>query len=310
MSSFSDFRNRNRGSKAAERINEFIKENESKNTYDDGTWSLKMNKETGTAQAVIRFLPPLNGDLPYELYYSHAFKDDDGKWCFVNRCNTTFKDKCPVCEKNSILYNSGIEANKAIVSQRKRRKNYVFNIYVRRDPEHPENEGKVWKFKCGAQIFQMIFDSISPSFDGEEVKRPFDIDSGHDFHIRIRKDASKGGMPTYDKSAFAAEATPLADSEAEIEEIYNQMVDLKEFVNSERQSYEDLQRIADNAYHKIIPVGSSSSSSSSYNNTRQRSSAPAASEPADDLPWNDDVPESGVDDVTGSEDPMEFFKNL
>ena len=120
--------------------------NKTSGSGDDRLWKPEVDK-AGNGYAVIRFLPAPDGeDLPWAKIYSHAFQGPGG-W-FIENSRTTFGEKDPVSEYNSRLWNSGIQANKDMVSQKtKRKKNFVSNILVISDPAAPENEGKVFLFK-------------------------------------------------------------------------------------------------------------------------------------------------------------------
>lgn len=299
--SFETFRRRANSAKIAETI---IKSQEKK-SFDDGSWKIQPDKDTGIAKATIRFLPAKEGDLPYELIYSHFFKGDDGNWCIVERCNRSFNEPCEICEKNRQLYNTGKESDKEIARKRKAKKTYIFNILVVDEPAHPENNGKVFVFKCGPAIFQMICDAMNSQF-GEEPKRPFDLDSGHNFHIRVRNDATKSNLPNYDKSVFADEATPAASSDAELERIYNEMVNLKEFANRGRKSDSEIHKLAERAYCSCLPSADFSSSSNGATTSTSNVFEP---EPKgtniDDIPW--DTPAQPSESV---EDTKAFFASL
>ena len=118
---------------------------ESKSYADDRFWRLEGDK-AGNGTATIRFLPRVEGDeLPWVKIFSHGFQGSGG-W-LIDNCLTTKGQQCPVCEHNSTLWNSGIEANKDVVRKQKRKLNYISNVYIVSDPKHPENEGKVKLFK-------------------------------------------------------------------------------------------------------------------------------------------------------------------
>ena len=99
---------------------------------EDNYWKCEVDK-AGNGMATIRFLPApeTDGDegLPFVKLFSHGFKDNGG-W-FIDNCPTTNGDVCPVCESNSALWNSGIKANRDIVSGtrdnpgRKRKLSYI-----------------------------------------------------------------------------------------------------------------------------------------------------------------------------------------
>ena len=79
-----------------------------------------------------------------------------------------------MAEHNSVLWNSGTEANKEIARKQKRRLSYIANVLVVSDPKHPENEGQVKLFKFGKKIFDKIMDQMKPQFEDETPINPFD----------------------------------------------------------------------------------------------------------------------------------------
>jgi len=229
--------------------------------------------ENDNGSAVIRFLPPCEGEeLPWVKVYSHGFRGDGGMW-FIEECPTTINKECPVCEENSKLWYSGIESDKEIVRKRKRRLQYITNILVVQDKKNPENEGKVFLFKFGAKIFDKIKDAMYPEFeeDGPPIN-PFDFIEGANFNLRIRRFE---GNINYDKSHFDV-VSPIAESEKEITEIWKQQHPLKEFVEEKRfKTYNELsERLA-----KVLRTKSSVAST-----------AEADSEGSEDLPWEAEKP--------------------
>ena len=80
----------------------------------------------------------------------------------IENCLTSVGGKCPVCESNSELWNSGSDANKELARTRKRKLSYYTNIYVVKDPANPENEGRVFLYKFGKKIFCLLYTSPSP----------------------------------------------------------------------------------------------------------------------------------------------------
>lgn len=153
------------------------------------------------------------------------------------------------CEINSKMWNTEEPKKQEIVRQRKRRKNYFFNILVVKDSEQPEKEGKVFPFMCGSQIFNMIVENMKPQF-GEEPKNPFDLFEGNNFHLRIMRDPSSKQI-TYKKSKFDEKKTAIFNGdETKLEEVYNSMIDLKKFIKGSVQDYS--KRIRD-AYSICCP---------------------------------------------------------
>jgi hypothetical protein len=205
---------------------------------DTRFWTPTVDK-SGNGMAIIRFLPAPGVDgedgLPWVRRFDHGFQGPGG-W-FIDNCLTTVGEKCPVCEHNSGLWNSGVEANKDIVRKQKRRLSYLANIYVVSDPAHPENDGTVRLFKFGKKIFDKISEAMNPEFADETPLNPFDLWEGANFKMKIR---NVEGYRNYDKSEFAAQGA-LSDDEAKLETIYNKEHSLKEFVEKKNfKSFDQL----------------------------------------------------------------------
>ena len=233
--SFSDFKK-----KAKTSISDLTKALESldgkKDYKDDRLWRPEPDK-SGNGYAVIRFLAaPKDEELPFVKVYSHAFQGKSG-W-FIENCLTTNGGKCPVCELNNELWNSGIESDKNIARERKRKLTYVSNILVIKDEANPHNEGKVFLFKYGVKIFDKIKEAMYPEFKDEAAIDPFNFWTGADFKLKIRKVA---GYTNYDKSEFAPASPLFGGDDAKLEALWNKQYSLQEFVAPKNfQEYGDL----------------------------------------------------------------------
>ena len=215
-----------------------IEQPEKKNKYqDDRLWKPELDK-SGNGYAVIRFLPAIEGeDMPWQRVWHHAFQGPGGQW-YIENSLTTLNKKDPVSEENTRLWNTGIEADKEIARKRKRKLQYYSNIFVVSDPKHPENEGKVFLFKFGKKIFDKITEAMKPEFEDETPKNPFDFWEGVNFKLKIRQ---VEGYRNYDKSEFESESSPVANSDEEIEAIWNKQHSLAELVDPNNfKSYEEL----------------------------------------------------------------------
>ena len=206
---------------------------------DTRFWQPTVDK-SGNGMAVIRLLPApsIDGDdgLPWVRRFDHGFQGPGG-W-FIDNCLTTVGDKCPVCEHNSTLWNSGVEANKEIVRKQKRRLSYIANIYVISDPSNPENEGTVRLYKFGKKIFDKISEVMNPEFPDETPLNPFDLWEGANFKLKIR---NVEGYRNYDKSEFADKSALLDGDDAKLEAIYTKEHSLKDFTDKKHfKPYEQL----------------------------------------------------------------------
>jgi hypothetical protein len=234
MTSFANLkRNRNsfeKLSKAVEATSTGTADSNSKE--DTRFWQPEVDK-AGNGMAVIRFLPApsVDGDdaLPWVRTFSHGFQGPGG-W-FIDNCLTTLNEKCPVCEHNNTLWNSGIEANKDIARKQKRKLSYVANILVS-DPSNPSNEGQLRLFKFGKKIFDKITEAMNPEFADETPVNPFDLWEGANFKLKIR---NVEGYRNYDKSEFADASALLNGDDDKLEELWKKEYSLKDF--TERKNF-------------------------------------------------------------------------
>jgi hypothetical protein len=244
--SFSDLKKQSKlGSLTAKLVKEVEKLNSNNSSADDRLWKPEVDK-AGNGYAVIRFLPAPDGEeVPWIKVYNHAFQGTGG-W-LIDNCLTTVAGKCPVCESNSELWNSGSDANKEIARARKRKLSYYSNIYVVKDPSNPQNEGKVFLFKYGKKIFDKIQAAMQPEFEDESAINPFDFWKGADFKLKIKKVA---GYWNYDSSEFTSSA-PLLDDDDALETIWKREYSLSEFIDPEKfKSYEQLKTRLDTVLGK------------------------------------------------------------
>jgi gp32 DNA binding protein like len=205
---------------------------------DTRFWQPEVDK-AGNGMAVIRFLPApaADGDdaLPWVRVFNHGFQGPGG-W-YIENSLTTLNQKDPVSEYNSILWNSGIEANKEIARKQKRRLTYISNVLIVSDPKHPENEGQIKLYKYGKKIFDKISEAMNPEFADETPLNPFDFWEGANFKIKIRQ---VEGYRNYDKSEFDSPSA-LSDDDAKLEELWKKEYSLKEFLDPKQfKSYDTL----------------------------------------------------------------------
>lgn len=234
--SFSDLKKQSKlGSLTEKLVKEVEKMNNSSSNKDERLWSLTVDKAQN-GYAVIRFLPAPDGeDLPFVKLYSHAFQGTGG-W-LIDSCLTTLNQKCPVCEHNSGLWNSGMDSNKEVARKQKRKLNYVSNIYVVKDPANPDNEGKVFLFKYGKKIFDKLTTAMQPEFEDESPIDPFDFWQGANFKLKAKNVA---GYRNYDSSEFSAQGALLNDDD-DMEAIWKKQYSLAEFLAPDQfKSYEEL----------------------------------------------------------------------
>ena len=232
-------------------LNKVAEPQSQKQSYsDDRFWKPELDK-SGNGYAVFRFLPAVkNEDLPWARLWSHAFQGPGG-W-YIENSLTTLNKKDPVSESNSLLWNSGVDADKEIARKRKRKLSYIANVLIINDAKHPENEGQVKLFKFGKKIFDKITEAMKPEFEDEKPINPFDFWEGANFKLKIRK---VDGYWNYDKSEFDS-ASAIADNDEAIEEIWNKQYPSKPFLAPENfKSYDELKSKLDKVLSGVRNTG-------------------------------------------------------
>lgn len=274
---------------------------ETKSYSDDRYWKPELDK-SGNGFAIVRFLPtPQNEEMPWVSYWDHGFQGPGG-W-YIEKSLTTLNQKDPVSDYNTQLWNTGIEANKEIARRQKRRLHYVSNVLVVSDPKNPDNEGRVFLFRYGKKIFEMLKEAISPAFEDEQAINPFDLREGANFKIKIRK---VDGYWNYDKSEFDS-VGPLFDDEAKLTQVATSAHSLSELVApSEFKTYNELKEKLD----RVLGLSGAVSTST----------AESVAEDFDEVPWSnvnsavaDEPVVPSVDsslDEDSDDDAMDYFKKL
>lgn len=213
------------------------------NFSDDRFWQPTVDK-AGNGYAVIRFLPTPavddDGDdgFPWVRVFRHSFQGPTGSW-YIENSLTTIGQKDPVGELNSILWNSGNEADKEIARKRKRKLQYISNILVINDPGNPENNGKIKLFSYGKKIWEKLEEVMNPKFEDETAINPFDFETGANFKLKIRQ---VDGYRNYDKSEFDSPSAV----EGDWDQLYNTAYSLKAFIDpSNFKTYDELKNRLD-----------------------------------------------------------------
>ena len=264
---------------------------------DDRYWQPEVDK-AGNGYAIIRFLPaPVNEELPWVRMWNHGFQGPGG-W-YIENSLTTLNQADPVAEYNSKLWNSGNDKDKEIARKQKRRLTYIANIYVVKDPAHPENEGKVFLYKFGKKIFDKINEKMNPEFEDEKPTNPFDLWAGANFKLKIRK---VEGYRNYDKSEFE-EPAPLLDDDDDMEAIWKSEHSLAELVAADKfKSYDELKKRLDKVLSE--PNGTARKSDEDDDIPFERPASRPSSAPA--VGKTAAAPKKKVDD----DDDLEFFNKL
>jgi hypothetical protein len=267
-------------------------------------WYPNVDK-AGNGYAVIRFLPPPQGeDMPFVRLFEHGFKGPTGSW-YIENSLTTIGKQDPVGELNSQLWNSGLDSDKEVARAQKRKLNFISNVYIIKDEQNPENEGKVVLYKYGKKIFDKLNEAMNPEFADEEAMNPFDLWAGANFKLKIR---NVEGYRNYDKSEFA-KAGPLSDDDSEMEKIWKKTYPLQDFIDPKNfKTYDELKA----KLNKVLGTDNSTLGS-----TPAAARAKAATTVGDDYDApTSDAPSfktsspAAISAIDDDDDGLEFFKSL
>ena len=267
-------------------LREKLAEQEKTNNYVDDRFYTVKRDDHGNAVVYMRFLPPPQGeDMPWVLVYRHFF-ELNGMWV-VGNCPTTIGEKCPVCEYNSELWRSNDEVLREKVRKQKRRKNYIANVYIEKDKNNPENNGKVFLFRFGPKIFDYIKNAIQPEFDDQEPFNPFDPINGRPLILRARVFEKQ---VQYDRSEWGAPTPMFGGDEEKIMSVLEKTYSLKEFLDPSQFDAKQLEERLQKA----------------LGNTN----TPKSADEADEIEIDNDAPASGETNGGNGDDDLERFRQL
>jgi hypothetical protein len=229
--------------KALEQLEDTLSKTSGAPAADPSFWAPSRG-EDGNGTAVFRFLPPSDGETtPFVRMFSHSFRGPTGQF-YIENSLTTIGGQDAVSDHNKMLWATETEANRKLASERKRKLTYISNVYVIKDPLHPENEGKVFKYKYGQKIMDMVKSAWKPEFaeddEGNAIVpvKPFDLYEGANFNWRAKTvETMIGGrkvkVPDYTASTHAKPKPLFVNKDGSandtlIEEVFNQQHKLED----------------------------------------------------------------------------------
>lgn len=298
----------NRSSAMTEKLQEQFKKNSKATTLVDTRFWNVARDTNGNGYAVIRFLPPPpNPDEPdgiedaaFVKVLSYGFEGPGG-W-YINESPKTIGLSDPVSDYVSSLYKTKNQSNIEKAKKMRMRTQFISNVLVIDDPAHPENNGKVFLYKYGKSIFDMINDKLFPQFEDEVKMDAFDMINGANFKLKVRK---VDGFPKYDKSEFSAPSKLYDGDLQKLEAVWKQCYSLKAFHAPDKfLSYEELETKmrkvlsldGPSKYDRIVAEQASSSREELDDHVVE--SKPAA------------APPKQVTTPSDEEDEMAFFKKI
>jgi hypothetical protein len=211
---------------------------------DENFYKISKSKD-GSGLVKIRFIPSLSEDktrlntfVTQQLHNVRGSKDS--KKFIRELCPKTVAPDsfCPICSytwDNWRLLNNEGKAKVDGVStpeakhylQFSAKSEYITNILIVDDTVDPANNGKVFKYRFSAQIYNKIQFAIAPD-KAETIKNPdiepfnpWDLDNGKDFWLELTPSAkTANGFPTWDKSTFVVKSRVVEGQDALIENAF------------------------------------------------------------------------------------------
>lgn len=228
----------------SEKFEEFRTDRENDNSkQENNTFARKWrNPQMGTLQKAneyfLRMLPDTDGNFYKKMFY-HMFLSGES-WNFIMCPKTHGMDNyCPWCAITQLLY-QGSAADKKRAAQYKRKEKFVGNTFVIKDPRDANEQdvekhyaGKTYLYEFPGVVEGQIKKEIT---DTENGWGPviFDPEEGHNMILRIgakKPDANGKTWPDYTQSTFSKKPSPIADTDAEIEEIMGTVQSISDYLN-------------------------------------------------------------------------------
>lgn len=265
---FSDLK-KNREKQADQLLQKMTATNQPTAQKDETYWTYTPD-EAGNASATFRFLSAPEGeDEPYVQIFSHAFKHPSTNKWYIEKSLTTLGQKDPVGEYNGVIWNEG-PAGQAQARRQKRDLKYHCNIYMIKDTGNPENDGKVFRYKFGKKILDMISAGLKPEDEEDVAFNAFDMWDGANFRFKahrvtVQQDGKSVTYPNYDKSKFES-PKPLFDDDDKIEAVWRLAYPLKELIDpSQFKTYDELKK----RLNEVLGTGPASASQARSNSIEE-----------------------------------------
>lgn len=192
-------------------------------------------------EIILRFLPSHYSEhKPFIENRKHFHKVvNKDKW-FVVDCAAKFGEKCPVCESNREKFKKYDKDVAIQLSLGYANPEYISNVYIVKNDNAPETEGKVFRFKFGKLIMEKIVKAMQKKVDIREGEIPginvFDPFEGADF--KFTGVMNKGYIKQTDSSFYTKSRISRFDrtinkfvemTDEEIGEVYANLYTLDEY---------------------------------------------------------------------------------
>lgn len=210
-------------------------------TLDDTYWTPDhVRGPEGTGYAKLRLLPaPPDGKGGIEpdqfvKYSTFAIKGPGG-W-YNERSRQHIDNKDPAVAYNiSVWQDESLTKDQKIKKIAQRTDKFICGVYVEKDPNKPENEGKVFRWEFGRQVLNVIEEAMFPNTEIDPDKKGiqvFDPENGATLILKIitknitGKDGKTVAVPSYEKSEFATPAPMFGGDLDKFEDVWKKQLSL------------------------------------------------------------------------------------
>lgn len=252
-----------------------IKDSLAKPTQSGNTTSNIMRLKTGNTYTV-RLLPYTpEPSKTFFHYFSHGWVSEATGQFQSSISPQTWGERDPIAEARFRIMRTGSEEEKEKAKALTRREQWLINVYVVKDPENPENEGKVKILRFGKQLHKIIMEAIEGDDADEFGEKIFSYPEGCNLRVKVEE---QGGYPSYVTSRFASPSEIPGLSEDGLGSLYEQAFELDKVYPV--KSYDELVTMLNEHYY-----GKDSSEPEQPTNTATPTTA--AVDDDDDLDFGD-----------------------
>jgi len=208
-------------------------------------------------------------------YYSHGWVSEMTGQFQSAISPQTWGERDPIAEARYRLSRTGSEEEKEKAKALNRKENWLVNVYVVKDPDNPENEGKVKILRFGRQLHKIVMEAMEGEDADEFGEKIFDLTSeGCSFRVKVEE---QGGYPTYVSSRFASPSQISGVTDNTVKDVYDQTFDLENVFPV--KSYDELATMLTEHYHGVTE--------DSVTEPVQNQSTKSSAEEEDDIPFDD-----------------------
>ena len=221
-----------------------IKDSLAKPTQSSSSTSNILRLKTGNTYTV-RLLPYTSEpSKTFFHYFSHGWVSEATGQFQSSISPQTWGERDPIAEARFRIMRSGSEEEKEKAKALTRREQWLINVYVIKDPDNPENEGKVKILRFGKQLHKIIMEAIEGDDAEEFGEKIFSYPSGCNLRIKVEE---QGGYPSYVTSRFASPSEISGVTEDSVGKLYEQAFELDKVYPV--KSYDELVTMLNEHYY-------------------------------------------------------------